>query len=223
MHASSLGQPGVPDQYVRAETTPAMSATQPSDVSRRSLFSVGVRIGAGFAAALLILALLSTSVNSRLSAAAEEREWVRHSLEVLKLNEQTFRLLLQAESSARGFQLTRAPAFQRQFETSVIDLERSLSELKRLTLDNARQQQSLATLTPVVRQRLESMRQLFDASNRDVQQTVLTGTALMDRARQLTRAIHQEDSRLLRERTVRARNAEANTKQIVEYRSEERR
>ena len=94
----------------------------------------------------------------------------------------------------------------------MIDLERSLSELKRLTLDNARQQQSLATLTPVVRQRLESMRQLFDASNRDVQQTVFAGTALMDRARQLTQAIHQEDSRLLQERTVRARDAEANTR-----------
>ena len=52
---------------------------------------------------------------------------MRHSLEVLKLNEQTFRLLLQAESAARGFQLTQAPVFQRQFETSIIDLERSIA------------------------------------------------------------------------------------------------
>jgi signal transduction histidine kinase/DNA-binding response OmpR family regulator/CHASE3 domain sensor protein len=217
MHASSLGQPGLPDQYVRAEKTPAVPARMPGDAPGRSLLSVGVRIGAGFAAALLILALLSTSVNSRLAAAAEEREWVRHSLEVLKLNEQTFRVLLQAESSARGHQLTQAPVFQRQFEAAVIDLERSLAELKRLTADNPRQQQSLATLTPVVRQRLESMRQLFDASNREVQQTVFAGTALMEQARQLTQAVNQEESRLLQERTARARRAEVNTRQLLEY------
>src|SRR5687768_16973208 len=217
MHASSLGQPGLPDQYVRATTTPAMPATVPSDAPGRSLLSVGVRIGAGFAAALLILALLSTSVNSHLSAAAEEREWVRHSLEVLKLNEQTFRMLLQAESAARGSQLTQAPVFQQQYETAVIDLERSLSELKRLTSDNPQQQQSVATLTPVVRQRLAAIKDLQGASNREVQQTVAAGTALMDRARQLTQAIHQEESRLLHERTSRARQAETNTRQIVEY------
>jgi CHASE3 domain sensor protein len=217
MHASSLGQPGLPDQYVRATTTPAKPATVPSHAAGRSLLSVGVRIGAGFAAALLVLALLSTSVNSRLSAAAEEREWVRHSLEVLKLNEQTFRMLLQAESAARGHQLTQAPVFQRQFETAIIDLERSMSELKRLTVDNSQQQQFVGTLTPVVRQRLESMRELFDASNREVQQTVFAGTALMERARQLNQAIHQEESRLLQERTLRARRAEAYTRQLLEY------
>jgi signal transduction histidine kinase/CheY-like chemotaxis protein/CHASE3 domain sensor protein len=217
MHASSLGQPGLPDQYVRAEKTPAVPAAMPSDAPGRSLLSVGVRIGAGFAAALLILALLSTSVNSRLEAAAEEREWVRHSLEVLKLNEQTYRVLVQAESAARGYQLTQAPVFQRQFEAALIDVERSLSELKRLTADNPRQQQLLATLKPVMTQRLDAMRELLNANNREVQQTVFTGAALMDRARQLTQAIHEMDSQLLKERTLRARNAEANTRNIVEY------
>ena len=217
MHASSLGQPGLPDQYVRAEKTPAVPAAMPSDAPGRSLLSVGVRISAGFAAALLILALLSTSVNSRLEAAAEEREWVRHSLEVLKLNEQTYRVLVQAESAARGFQLTQAPMFQQQFEAAVIDLDRLISELKRLTSDNPRQQQFLATLTPVVRQRLSSMRQLLDSNNREVQQSVFTGAALMEQARQLTLQIHEIDSQLLKERTLRARNAEANTRHIVEY------
>jgi signal transduction histidine kinase/CheY-like chemotaxis protein/CHASE3 domain sensor protein len=217
MHASSLGQPGLPDQYVRAETAPAMPNGMPLSAPSRSWLSVGVRIGAGFAAALLILALLSSSVNSRLSAAAEEREWVRHSLEVLKLNEQTFRILLEAESAARGHQLTQVPLYKQQFETAVIDIERSLSDLRALTVDNPRQQQFIATLTPVVRRRLESLRGLFDANNRDLRQMVVAGTALMEQARQLTRAIHQEDSRLLQERTLRARAAEAQTRQLVEY------
>jgi CHASE3 domain sensor protein len=217
MHASSLGQPGLPDQCVRATKTPAVPAAMPSDAPGRSLFSVGVRIGAGFAAALLILALLSTSVNSRLSAAAAEREWVRHSLEILKLNEQTFRMLLQAETAARGSQLTQAPVFQQQFDNAVIDLERSLSELKRLTVDNPQQQQFIATLTPVVRQRLATMRELLDTHDREVQQIVYAGTALMERARQLTQAVHQEESRLLQDRTLRARRAEVNTRQLVEY------
>ncbi|MET0535188.1 MAG: response regulator [Steroidobacter sp.] len=168
-------------------------------------------------AALLILALLSISVNARLSAAAAEREWVRHSLEVLQLNEQTFRVLLQAESAARGYQLTKAPQFKRQFDDATIDVERSLSELRRLTLDNVRQQQFLATLTPVVRQRLQATRELLDASSSELQLKVLGGAALMERARQLTQAIHQEDNRLLQERSARARHSEVTTQRLIEY------
>ena len=218
MHASSLGQPGLPDQYVRADKAPAPPAHLATDTPGRSWLSVGVRIAAGFGAALIILALLSTSVNSRLHAAAEEREWVRHSLEVLQLNEQTFRILLQAESSARGFQLTQAPVYRREFEAASIDLERSLAELRRLTLDNSRQQQFLGTLTPVVRQRLAAMHELLAAGGREeAQQVVFAGTALMERVRQLNQAIHQEESRLLKERTGRARRAETSTQQLSQY------
>jgi signal transduction histidine kinase/DNA-binding response OmpR family regulator/CHASE3 domain sensor protein len=217
MHASSLGQPGLPDPYVRTEATSAASITTPFASPGRSLLTVAVRIGAGFAAALAMLALLSFSVKSRLAAGAEERQWVQHSLEVLRVNEQVFRTLLQAESAGRGFQLTQAPIFRQLHESAVIDLERSMTELRALTLDNPRQRQFVTTLVPVARQRVDATRMLFDPSNRQVQETIYSGTALMDRARQLTRAINQEDSRLLKERRERARTAEAITRQLVAY------
>jgi signal transduction histidine kinase/CheY-like chemotaxis protein len=224
MHASSFGQTGLPDPALRTDSSatagidngPPLAAV-PLEPVRRSLLPVGVRIGAGFGVALLLLALFSTVVNSRLNAAGEERQWVQHSLEVLSTNERAIRMIRQAEASARGFKLTGAPVFREQFDADVVETERALSELRSLTSDNATQQASLSTLIPVVRQRFESMRLLFDPQHSDVEATVMGGAAIMGRVDQLTRAIDTEDRRLLADRRVRAAAAEQMTRQIVLY------
>ncbi|HEY0681212.1 MAG TPA: response regulator [Steroidobacter sp.] len=176
-----------------------------------------MRIGAGFGVALLLLALLSMGVNSRLSASQQERGWVQHSLRVLSRNEHALRLVRQAEAAARGFKLTGAPVFREQFDATVIDAERTLAELRSLTADNSTQQQAVGTLVPVVRQRFDNLRQLFDPQHTDAEAMVLAGTAIMDRIDRLTRAIDSEDNRLLTERRARAKAAEAVTRQLTTY------
>ncbi|GFE83759.1 hypothetical protein GCM10011487_57590 [Steroidobacter agaridevorans] len=196
---------------------PPPLAAVPVEPAGRSWLPVGVRIGAGFGVALLLLGLFSLAVNSRLKAVGEERQWVQHSLEVLSKNERAIRLIRQAEASARGFRLIGAPVFREQFEAAVIDTRRTLAELKRLTTDNSIQQQSIDTLLPVVSQRFESMRLLFEPQRSDVAAVVMSGTAIMNRIDELTHAIDAEDRRLLQERRERAAAAERVTRQLIRY------
>src|SRR5690606_12341314 len=148
---------------------------------RRSPLSVAVRIGAGFGFALLLLALLSAGVSSRLKAAQEERQWVQHSLEVLGKNERAVRLVRHAEAAARGFRLTGAPVFREQFEIAVADAERVLSELSVLTADNSTQQELADELLTLVKERFESLRSLFDLQRTDAEAIVMAGAQIMNR------------------------------------------
>jgi signal transduction histidine kinase/CheY-like chemotaxis protein len=199
------------------ENQPPPAAATPLEPAVRSWLPVGVRIGAGFGVALLLLALFSVALNSRLQAASEERQWVQHSLEVLSANERAVRLIRQAEAAARGYKLTDAPVFREQFEAAVVDTERTLAELRTLTADNSVQQQLVGTLLPMVRRRFEAMRQLFEAQRADVQATVMSGTAIMERVDELTRAIDTEDRRLLQQRRERAAASEQVTRQLIHY------
>jgi signal transduction histidine kinase/CheY-like chemotaxis protein len=224
MQASSFGQTGLPDPALGVDSSAKAGidhgsplVATPLEPTRRTLLSVGVRIGAGFGAALLLLALFSMAVSSRLKAAGEERQWVQHSLEVLSTNERAIRTIRQAEASARGFKLTGAPLFRGQFETDIADTEHALAELKTLTSDNARQQQLLSALGPVIRERFESMRLLFDPQRSDVNATVMGGAAMMGRVDQLTRAIDTEERRLLEDRRARTAATERMTRQVVLY------
>ncbi|WP_161965771.1 response regulator [Steroidobacter cummioxidans] len=192
-------------------------AVTPLEPAGRSWLPVGVRIGAGFGVALLLLAVFSMTLNSRIRAGGEERQWVQHSLEVLNKNEHALGLMRQAEAAGRGFKLTGAALFSEQFEATVIDAERALTELRALTADNPTQQQLLATLVPVARQRFQSLRLLFDPQRSDVEATVTGGVAIMDRIDALIRAIDEEEGRLLMERRTRARAAEQVTQQITRY------
>ncbi|WP_217705120.1 response regulator [Peristeroidobacter soli] len=198
------------------DSRPPLAAI-PLEPARRSLLPIGVRIGAGFGVALLLLAVFSVAVNSRLEAAGEERQWVQHSLEVLNANERALGLIRQAEAAARGFKLTSEPVFREQFDTTLVDVERTLAELRSLTQDNARQQELLGTLVPVVRQRFEAMRQLFDPRRTDADATVTSGNAIMSRVDELARAIDAEEGHLLAERRSSAAVAEQLTRHVVTF------
>ncbi|MBM0108165.1 response regulator [Steroidobacter sp. S1-65] len=226
MHASSLGQTGLSDPAPNAALlgsehfkTPvgAQSQSAHSAADRRSWLPVWVRIGAGFGVALVLLAVLGMGVNSRLTASQLERRWMQQSQEVLRKNEHALRLMRQAESAARGFRLSEASMFRHQFDSAVIETERTLEELRTLTEDNSTQQQLVGTLIPVVRQRFDSMRRLFDPRRTDTEALVLEGAALMERVEQLAASIDREDRRLLEERRARARAAEALARQVSTY------
>jgi signal transduction histidine kinase/DNA-binding response OmpR family regulator len=193
-----------------------MPAAAP-DLKRKSILSVGVRIGAGFAVALLALAILSWAVSSQLQETAVDRAWVQHSLDVLKNNEHALRMMRQAESAARGFQLTNAPMFRAQFDSAILDVDRSLQQLKSLTEDNATQQRLIDQVTPLVTRRLDAMRTLFQVQRAEAESAVLAGAALMDRVQVLVQEIDSEENRLLRLRQQRTEQAEALTRGIIGY------
>ena len=124
--------------------------------------SYKMKVVTGFAAGFLIL--LGVGIASFRSALRADRDavWVSHTHVVLE-NLADLRLFLsRAESSRRGYVLTQDVDFLQSYEQARADLDAVLIALGSLTADKSAQQQRLATLRPLVSQRLSLLRQSMD-------------------------------------------------------------
>src|SRR5262249_54175415 len=70
--------------------------------------------------------------------------------------------ILDAQSSARGYIVTTDDDYQDQFKSSQNDVRDSLKEIRKLTQDNAAQQQTLDTLEPDVDHALAQMKETME-------------------------------------------------------------
>src|ERR1700755_1588913 len=107
--------------------------------------------------ALLVVLTVSLFVLS--SALRTSHVWVKHTLDVKNSIGSVYNHLLEAESAARGFLLTGDTTFLADKEIA-IGAPAELQRTRRLTSDNQVQQQALATLEPLIRDRLDLLTQL---------------------------------------------------------------
>lgn len=111
--------------------------------------------------------------------------------------------MIEVESGARGFALSGEDAFLDQYRTTLPGLERSLSELSRLTADNPRQQQRISALRPQIQEKNGHMQRYIELRRAQgleaAAQAVARGEGkeAMDRIRGLAREMHDEEQRLL--------------------------
>jgi signal transduction histidine kinase len=108
-----------------------------------------------FSAGLLVLTVISAGSVYLVNKAREDSVWVVHTIEV---ENQVNALLLEirrAESGARGYLLTREPAFLADHEAAVAAVRPALDKLSRLTHDNPAQRDSIAKLRSTIDIRLD--------------------------------------------------------------------
>jgi signal transduction histidine kinase/DNA-binding response OmpR family regulator/CHASE3 domain sensor protein len=154
----------------------------------------------------------------------DERQWVQHSLEVLRTNEYTLRLVTQMESLDRAYQLTGDDRFRRQFDSMLIEAQRGVRELENLTRDNATQQRLLAALGPLLQRRFDVIRALLAAERVGASaptvgssELVQQGAQIMAHVQELADSIEREENRLLRVRRMSEARAEKTTRLTVQY------
>jgi len=156
--------------------------------------------------ALPILAALAMSFFA--NRAREENAMVRHTLEVqLSLEGLLFRLDY-AETNQRGYLLTVEKRFLESYQKILPQVRQHLADLRKLTLDNARQQRALARIEPLVMQKFDHMednirlRRTGSFDTTALERRIDEGKVLMDSIHTAVDEMRREEERLLRLRQL---------------------
>ena len=171
-------------------------------------WTIGRRLITGFGLSALVLAVIALVSYRSITGLIDNDAWVEHSNQVriqlaLLLSE-----LKDAETGQRGFLLTGNDSYLEPYESAVRGIKGTLGEAVKLTADNPRQQHRLATMSPVIDQKLAELKQTIDLRRSQGFDAALkivlnnTGKALMDQIRDLVAEADQEEIDLLRQRAA---------------------
>ncbi|GAC1622965.1 MAG: hypothetical protein NVS9B13_16270 [Candidatus Acidiferrum sp.] len=164
---------------------------------------------AGFIVATVILALVGWQSYRNITRLAGAADWREHTYEVLRDLDLTVSLLVDAETGQRGYLLTGDEAYLEPYRSAIKHIDQTVVNLKRLTLDNPKQQERLQILEPLLEKKLEEMQSTIDLRKKDgfaaanvvVQEG--SGKRWMDQIRSLVAEMSNEEQDLLTIRTER--------------------
>ena len=169
-------------------------------------WTFGKKIGFGFGLSVAMLLVVGTVAYRSNDALVENNHKVTHTHEVLEEVAHALSFLKDAETGQRGFLLTGNEAYLEPYTGALAAIERTMNDLRALTIDNARQQARLAEAQPLIDAKLAELKrtidlrrtQGFDAALRVVETD--EGKKFMDDLRKSLAAVDQEERTLLKER-----------------------
>jgi PAS domain S-box-containing protein len=183
-----------------------MDRTEQPESERRLLR----KVNAAFALALLVTGLLGVLSWHNAQRAAEDADWVAHTHEMSTTLELTLRNLLDVETGARGFALTGDKRFLEPYETGKDAVGQDLRALRILIVDQD-QKPRLDVLAEQASGRIEAANELVALRQRTgmvpAELQLKRGKEIMDATRATVEQMEAEEGRLLRDRSLRARNA----------------
>src|SRR5688572_19090324 len=184
-------------------------------------WSVGTRIAAGFGAAVvifIIVGVVSYGATSRLIEASEAR---KHTFEVLAQLDKTLSLLQDVEIGQRSFALVGDEAFLAPYHAAVGEIEPAMQSIRRLTAANARQQERLDTLAPLIRSRLSFAAESIEArrtKGADAARQLIAGgrgKSLTDQTRKVVGDMKRDAESTLKLRTDAAQGDADNARRTI--------
>ena len=162
---------------------------------------------------LLVLALTVPCLLSLLPAIIAYRAqqelgnssyWVSHTLEVQHELQHLLALLVNAETSQRGFLLIQRDYYLAPYNAAVTQIPEQTKQLRYLTADNPVQQSNLHQLAPLIATKLDFMAQTIalqkNGEHQDALELIGTdrGNQAMEAIRSQIVLMEQEESRLLK-------------------------
>lgn len=183
-------------------------------------WTFGRKLAAGFAIAIGVLLVTSTLGYRSTHQLIENDRDVAHTYQVRKDLADLGSLIRDAETGQRGYILTGDESYLEPYRTALPAVERTLSELRRLTADNPSQQRRIEALRRPLDGRLGSLQRNIDvrrtagpeASARAMQAG--EGQRFMDDVRRIVAEMDREEEQLLDRRRA-AAEASANTAKSV--------
>ncbi len=165
--------------------------------------SIGGKIGIGYGLILTALVVVGVVSFRNLRQLNSDAGWVLHTVQVLRSIQSLSSQVTEAESSERGYLLTRTPAFLDQFHGLQPQIQQTLRDLRSLTADNPSQQARLDRLDPLVADRLALLEKVIGSlqarGKLDAEATALMarGQEEMAEFRPLLRQMEGEEQQLL--------------------------
>jgi PAS domain S-box-containing protein len=167
------------------------------------------RVTVGFMVAVLLTLFIGFSSWRGARLAEQDAYWVSHTHEVIETIQRTNRHMIEAETSARAFALTGQEPLLVHYQAARDSIYQDEDVLRRSTADNLSQQRRLDVLGPQVGTALEFAENII-AKHRKLQaypggSDALEAERLLDLVRATTRDMYDEETRLLNQRTQKAR------------------
>ncbi len=178
-------------------------------------WSLGRKLGTGFAAAGAILLLVAAVGYRSTVMLIDNDEAVTHSHQVRVAFANLLSLLKDAETGQRGYVITGADSYLEPYRTALAEIKTALDLAGRLTADNPSQQRRLAAMSPIIDAKLAELNQTIDLRKNQGFDAALkvvannSGKTYMDQIRNFVTEADQEEERLLDQRAAESRSSAA--------------
>lgn len=130
----------------------------------------------GFLSLLALLIANAILTRHQLSVQIDDQVWVQHTQQVLLQISRTQTLIDDAETGQRGYLYTGDPNYLPPYDRAVIELQPHIQQLQRLTADNPREQESIASLQTLSQAKLSELAQtilLYQEGNAGAAKTLV--------------------------------------------------
>jgi len=170
-------------------------------------WSVGTKIGAGYALALIILVILGVVSYRTTTGLIDAAQMRAHSYQVLDSIEKVLSALEDAETGQRGYVITGEERYLDPYQSGIVTVHQTTQSLRELTADNPNQQQRIDALEPLITAKLTELKETIDLRKSKgfdaAVKVVLTdkGKQTMDDIRKVLAEIGSEEKTLLEQRS----------------------
>jgi methyl-accepting chemotaxis protein len=184
-------------------------------------WSIGKKIGAGFALALVILMIIGISSYSTLNSLINADKWQNHTYDVMNKIAEAFSELQDMETGQRGFVITGEDSYLEPYDNAKIKIGPCIKALEQLTVDNPAQRQRIAVLKAKADEKLSLLDDTIAVRKKNgfegALQVVVTdkGKKAMDEIRTLFDEMKTEEKTLLQQRSSQVNASTLFTKNLI--------
>lgn len=188
-------------------------------------WTVGTKIAAGFAVAMIAIVIIGFTSYRNMTERAVTSRLVEQSHEVIDSVNQALSDLKDAETGQRGFIITGDTRYLEPFDAGSSAIQQTLGTLRTLTRDNPDQQRRLEELQPLVDSKLAELKRTielrrdpangFDAAVQEVRTD--KGKQAMDDIRDLIAEMEKDERDMLQTRSTAETDAARLTRNTILY------
>ena len=184
-------------------------------------WNVGTKIGAGFGLTLLIFVFVGAVSYRSTTQLIEASDLRKHTNDVLNRIAEMETLAADVQNGVRGYAITGEETYLEPYQTAMGRTDEVLQEIRKLTANNARQQQRLDALEAPVKSRVDLARETVDAIRTKGPsagiQLIKTGkgSTLTNEIRKILGQMESEEQDVLTQRTEAAQNDAQRTKWTI--------
>jgi len=184
-------------------------------------WSVGKKIGAGFALALVIMVILGVSSYLAMNRLTEAANWRKHTHEVLIEIDKVLSLLKDAETGQRGFIITGENRYLEPYNEAISKIDPAVENIRQMTADNPNQQQRIVILKAKLAEKLSELAETIvlrkEKGLEGAAQIIQTdkGKKVMDEIRALVAEMETEEDSLLAKRSSQVDANTRNAKNVI--------